>query len=120
MKLNHLNICTQDPEGSAEFFVKYFGFTRETMRQGAPLALVHDEEGFTLTFLNLSKQSESLYPEGFHFGFIVKSREEVDRLFSTLAADGYASIPPKEVHGSYTFYFTSPAKVTMEVQIRLP
>ena len=100
--------------------MKYFGFTRESMRPGFPLALVHDEEGFTLTFLNLSKQSEPVYPEGFHFGFIVKSKDEVDRLYSVLAADGYASTPPKEVHGSYTFYFMSPAKVTMEVQIRLP
>ena len=116
MKLNHLNICTSDPIAAADFFGKYFGFARSNTRPEAPIALVRDETGFTLLFSNLSKHAKPIYPEGFHFGFIVASREEVDRHYLRLSGDNYASNPPKEMHGSYTFYFVAPGDFMMEIQ----
>lgn len=115
MKLNHLNICTAAPDVAAEFFVKYFGFSRSDTRPGAPISVVRDETGFTLLFSNFRKEIP-VYPEGFHFGFIVETRQEVDRLFAQLKSDGHASTGPKEMHGSYTFYLKAPGDFVLEIQ----
>jgi len=96
--------------------VKYFGFSRSATRPESPIALVRDETGFTLLFSNLNKHAKPVYPDGFHFGFIVGSRQDVDRLYLQLNGDGYAPTPPKEMHGSYTFYFTVPGDFLMEIQ----
>ncbi|HEY5078842.1 MAG TPA: VOC family protein [Opitutaceae bacterium] len=116
MKLKHLNICTAEVGAAADFFVKYFGFTRIPTRAPDDVAVVHDDDGFSLLFSNFDKKSKPTYPEGFHFGFILDTREEVNRLFGRLQAAGFASKPPREMHGSWTFYFRPPGDFTLEVQ----
>jgi catechol 2,3-dioxygenase-like lactoylglutathione lyase family enzyme len=116
MKLNHLNICTSDPNAAAEFFVKYFAFERAPTGMEDTICVVRDETGFVLLFSNFSKKAAPVYPDGFHFGFILETREAVNRMYERLQADGHASQPPRMLHGSWTFYFTAPGNFLLEMQ----
>jgi catechol 2,3-dioxygenase-like lactoylglutathione lyase family enzyme len=116
MKLNHLNICTSDVNAAADFFAKYFGFQRMPTHGVDVMALVKDETGFVLLFSNFTKNVKPVYPAGFHFGFIVETKEEVNAMYERLHADGYASEAPRAMHGSWTFYFKAPGDFVLEVQ----
>ena len=116
MKLNHLNICTSEVRSAAKLFEQYFGFRRVNATTSEKLAVLKNEEGFLLLFSNFDKDAKPHYPEGFHFGFILDTREAVNTIYQRLNAAGIASEPPREMHGSWTFYFAAPGNLLIEVQ----
>jgi lactoylglutathione lyase len=116
MKLNHLNLPTGEVRAAADFFVKYFGFQQIATRAPEAFALLHDEAGFSLLLSNFDRKTKPTYPDGFHFGLVLDTREQVNEVYGRLRADGFASEPPSEMHGSWTFYFISPGGFNVEVQ----
>jgi len=120
MKLNHLNVCVTDPRASSQFFVDHFGFQRANTNGLDTLAVLHGEDDFVLILSNFDKQNVPVYPNGFHFGFIRESRDEVDAMYGRLQEAGFAGEAPRAVHGSWTFYFQAPGDILVEVQAVLP
>ncbi len=116
MKLNHLNLTVTDVAAVADFFSTYLGLTNQGGNAG--MTLLTDTEGFDGMILTLMKAKASTfagYPETFHVGFFIESREEVDRLSTRLRADGFEAGVPEETVHSYGFYVDAPGGVTVEV-----
>jgi len=116
MKLNHLNLCVPNPKQASQFFVDYFGFQRANTNGLDTIVVLFGEDGFVLALSNFDKKSVPVYPNGFHFGFIQETREQVDNLYEHLHAAGFASEAPRSLHGSWTFYFNAPGDILVEVQ----
>lgn len=116
MRLNHLNLTVTDVAAAADFLVKYFGLTNQGGNAG--MTLVTDTAGFDGMILTLMKARASRftgYPETFHVGFFIESREEVDRLGAELRADGFDVGTPEDTGHSYGFYVQAPGGFTIEV-----
>lgn len=115
MKLNHLNLTVTDVPAAQQFLEKYFGM--QSMGGNKNLALVTDENGFVLTLMStkLSQDTEVRYPSTFHIGFIQESEERVNEINKRLKEDGFEVPPPSRQHHSWTFYFTAPGGITIEV-----
>ncbi len=116
MTLNHINLTVPDVAKSRDFFVNYFGFKSVADRGRDVLAILVDDARLVLTLNNFGKTAEVTYPDAFHIGFMLDSREKVDAMYERLHADGFADSPPREFHGAWTFYFTAPGGFTIEVQ----
>lgn len=116
MQLNHLNLCVPDVATAQGFFERSFDF-RTVEQKGDALAIMTDGQGFTLVLskMRASEGASSRYPDGFHVGFILASREHVDRTYAGLAAAGAATSGPRRLHGSYAFYFTALGGILFEV-----
>ena len=116
MKLNHLNLTVTDVAAAAEFLTTYFGLKNQGGNAG--MTLLTDTDGFDGMILTLMKAKASTfggYPETFHIGFFIQSREEVDRLFTRIQAGGFDSGSPEDTGHSYGFYIKAPGGVTVEV-----
>ncbi len=109
MKLNHLNLTVPDVRQTREFFETYFDFRCVWEAGRDALAVLVDETGFVFTLNNFNKATKIEYPGAFHIGFMQESRQRVDEIYERLKAAGFASEPPKEFHGAWTFYFRAPA-----------
>lgn len=120
MKLNHLNLCVDDLSEAAEFFQTLFQF-RLLDRKGEAIAVMTDEEGFTLVLSNPGAfgGEAPAYPQDFHIGFYVDTRDEVDRFHSRLSSlETFRLQPgnaPKPMRGGYTLYFRALGGILFEV-----
>src|SRR4028118_1999585 len=109
MRLNHVNLTVTDVPAAADFLVRYFGLTNQGGNAG--MTLLTDTAGFDGMILTLMKARASRfggYPETFHVGFFIESREEVDRLSASLRADGFDLGVPADTGHSYGFYVQAP------------
>ena len=116
MRLNHLNLTVTDVPAAAEFLVRWFGFTDQGGNAG--MTLLTDRPGFDGMILTLMKARPapwSGYPETFHIGFFIESRDEIDDLAARLREDGYDSAVPENTGHSYGFYVQAPGGFTVEV-----
>ena len=114
MALTHLNLAVSNVVATQEFFEEYFGFRRVV--PGSPaLAILRDENGFTLTLSNFDKATETVYPADFHVGFVQQTEEQVNEINQRLRTDGFAVDPPRRFHGSWTFYLREPGGLLIEV-----
>ncbi|GGD57959.1 VOC family protein [Paenibacillus nasutitermitis] len=118
MKLNHLNLCVKDLNDATGLFQDLFGFELQD-RKGDAIAVMKDEEGFTLV-LSCSAAfggENPIYPEGFHVGFYVDTKEEVDRFYDRLV--GANLIQPdqgaKNIRGGYSLYFKALDGILFEI-----
>ena len=114
--LNHLNVAVSDPDQTAQFFANYFGFRRVQADNPDTLVVLLGDDGFALALSHFDKSKAPIYPSGFHFGFNQDTKDQVDDIYQRLFAAGYAKSPPREFHGSWTFYFNAPGNVMVEVQ----
>ncbi|HMI06393.1 MAG TPA: VOC family protein [Flavobacterium sp.] len=108
MKLNHLNITVPNVAGTRHFFETCFNFTCVAEKGNNALVVLHDEAGFILTVMSESfnKNGLSAYPENFHFGFILDTKEEVSQLYGILKNAGIAlEHEPGKIRNSFGFYF---------------
>ncbi len=110
MKLNHLNLIVTDVAATQAFFEKYFDLKTQWANEAS--AFLKDETGLLLA---LFERKEAAYPDGFHVGFMQESREQVNAIHQRLVADGFNAKPPREFHGSWTFYFRGPEDFIIEV-----
>jgi lactoylglutathione lyase len=115
MKLNHLNLTVTDVVETHAFFEKYFDM--KSMGCNANIGFLSDENQgvLVLTSAKFVKESEVRYPNGFHIGFIQESEEQVNAINERLLDAGFDVPPPKRLHSSWTFYFTAPGDITVEV-----
>ncbi len=121
MHLNHLNLPVADIAAAQSFFEQFLGFT--TVRAGRDaLAILDDGHGTTLVLMNVARMKPAygseppVYPAGFHVGFILDSRAEVDGLYARLAASGHPlAHAPRRQHGSYGFYVTALDGILFEI-----
>ncbi|PHV09180.1 extradiol dioxygenase [Janthinobacterium sp. BJB412] len=114
MKLNHLNLQVADAAGMAAFLVEHFGcaVTLEKPDRSV-IALLAD--GFDLV-LQQADGGAPAYPPGFHFGFIVADREQVEAIHTRLRRAGVAVDGEigRSRRGSQ-FFLTAPGGLRMEV-----
>lgn len=117
MQLNHLNLCVDDLDRARALFETSFDF--EFIEQkGEAVAILSDRHGFTLVLSNPRAFGGEMrsYPEGFHVGFLVESREQVDDTYQRLAAaEVHLAQEPRKMRGSYGFYFTALNNILFEV-----
>jgi len=117
MKLNHLNLTVPNPGETAEFLIKYFGL-KARGKLNSRLNILSDDNGmvFTLMSPEFTGGRDVRYPGAFHIGFVQESEEQVNEINARLKADGFDVPAPSKQHGSWTFYFTMPGGVMVEVQ----
>jgi catechol 2,3-dioxygenase-like lactoylglutathione lyase family enzyme len=115
MVLNHINLTVPDVARTRAFFETYFGLSCVVERGRDALAVLVDDSGLVLTLNNFDKADKVEYPGAFHIGFMQRSRERVDEIYQRLKTDGFATEPPKEFHGAWTFYFQAPGGFLVEV-----
>lgn len=118
MRLNHLNLCVDDLAAARDFFVTTFDFELLGEKGGAIIILT-DRQGFTLVLADVSRFGGKVpvrYPQGFHVGLLQETRAEVDVVYARLIAAGITpGHPPRNVHGSYGFYFNALGDILFEV-----
>jgi lactoylglutathione lyase len=116
MKLNHLNLTVKDASETAAFLEKYFGLRGEAgVEQKKTFAVLRDDNGMVLTLIRASRDTEPVYPETFHIGFIQESEQRVNEINRRLKDDGFEVPPPDRLHGAWTFYFRAPGGFVIEV-----
>lgn len=120
MHLNHLNLPVADVATARAFFTDLLGFT-VTRDGGAAMAVLDDGHGTTLVLMDVARVNPAsaseppVYPPGFHVGFILESRAEVDAMHARLVAAGYPpGHEPRRQHGSYGFYVTALGGILFE------
>ncbi|HYI25723.1 MAG TPA: VOC family protein [Thermomicrobiales bacterium] len=116
MRLNHLNLTVTDVTAASEFLVKWFGLTNQGGNAGMMFLTdgpVYD--GMILSLMKARPDRFGGYPETFHIGFFIESREEVDDLAARLREDGYDAAVPEDTGHSYGFYVQAPGGFTVEV-----
>ncbi|HMG09492.1 MAG TPA: VOC family protein [Mucilaginibacter sp.] len=117
MKLNHINLLVTDVTISISFFEQYFNFKCLEIK-GDFLAVLQGSDGFilVLTARSLNRKGNTSYPDAFHIGFSLDSRNEVTDLYNRLVAAGFATEhPPGNMRGSYGFYFNAPGNILTEI-----
>jgi lactoylglutathione lyase len=116
MRLNHLNLTVTDVRGAADFFQTYFGLQQRGGNAGmAFLTDLPTYQGMILSLMKAHPSKWQGYPETFHVGFFVESRDEVDALATRLRTDGYEFDGPADTGHSYGFYVNAPGGVVVEV-----
>jgi catechol 2,3-dioxygenase-like lactoylglutathione lyase family enzyme len=115
MKINHLNLSVPDVSETGRFFVEFFGLHLTEEKGRNALAVLYDDDGFSLILSNFDRKTFPSYPRDFHLGFIQDDREQVGAIHARLQAAGYASKPPQGMHGSWGFYFHAPGGIQVEV-----
>lgn len=116
MKLNHINLTVTDVTAAASFLTTYFGLINRGGNAG--MTLLTDAEGHDGMVLTLMKAKQAAfrgYPETFHVGFYIDSKDEVDRLSAQLRGDGFDAGVPADTGHSYGFYVKAPGEFTVEV-----
>lgn len=121
MHLNHLNLPVADVAAARSFFTDAFGFS-VTRDGGDAMTVLDDGHGTTLVLMDVERMTPAVggeppvYPAGFHVGFILDSRAEVDAAHARLAAAGYPpGHEPRRQHGSYGFYLTALDGILFEI-----
>lgn len=119
MTLGHLNLAVPDVQQTRAFLVKYFGLDDGGKAGSDRIAALRSNNGLVLTLSNFDRLSAVEYPGGFHIGFGLASREEVDALHRRLESDGFEVDPPAKMHGSWGFFFRAPGGFVVEVGSQL-
>jgi catechol 2,3-dioxygenase-like lactoylglutathione lyase family enzyme len=117
MKLNHLDLQTANVPELVAFLTQYFDFAPITRVDSPAIAILRDEDGFTLVLQRKKDASES-YPEGFHIGFLVESPAEVHAKRASLAEAG-VDISEVDTNGRGTMcYLRAPDDLLIEIGCR--
>jgi catechol 2,3-dioxygenase-like lactoylglutathione lyase family enzyme len=119
MKLNHLNLQTDDVAGLTGFFTRHFGFELLSMRGKSAFAILRGSDGFALNLMAPGKGEIAAYPEGFHVGFLQDRAEDVRAKHVELVSAGVESgeVQTLTRGGSATtiFYCWAPGRILVEV-----
>lgn len=115
MQLNHLNLAVPNIDEARTFFETFFGFQCVDTK-GDALAVLEGQGGFTLVLSNLDQSAAPTYPRDFHIGFILESRDAVQKTFDQLQSKGI-DMPhqPRAMRGSFIFYCHAPGSILLEV-----
>lgn len=108
MKLNHLNLTVPDVAATRAFFENHFQFRCTDEKGDNMLVVLYGKDDFILTVMSESfnRNSNHIYPDAFHLGFILDTQDEVDALYKQLLdAAVRLDKPPGKIRNSYGFYF---------------
>jgi len=108
VNLNHLNLTVPNVATARLFFEKHFNFKCIDVKGDNLLAVLNDSNGFIFTLMSetFNKNGVSAYPQNFHFGFILNSKDEVNNLYKQLKEDGiHLENEPSKIRNSFGFYF---------------
>ena len=115
MRLNHINLTVTDVPAAAAFLTIYFGLISHGGNAG--MAVLRDtagDDGMVLTLMKANPLKVH-YPETFHVGFFVASRDDVNAVYASMRADGMQVDEPSDTGHSYGFYVTAPGGFLVEV-----
>ena len=119
MKLNHINLCTDNVADCAAFFERLFGFRIEAIRGQGSFAVLIGTDGFVLNLMKPGKAEPASYPDDFHVGFFVATTDDVYVKQAEIAAAG---LPMPEVkvltrggRSTVTLYCHAPGGILVEV-----
>lgn len=121
MQLNHLNLCVNDLTEARALFENHFDF-QFLEQKGKALIVMTDGHGFTLVLMNTQAFGKEIqpYPNGFHVGFILETNEQVEHMYHRLStANVQLSHEPRNMRGSYVFYFTALNDILFEISCPL-
>src|SRR5690349_4411205 len=121
MQLNHLNLCVDDLTEARTFFQNCFDFQCLEQKKDA-VAIMDDGHGFTLVLSNSRAFGNEVlpYPEGFHIGFFLETKDQVDQAYHHLAAANVQlTQEPRKMRESYGFYFTALNNILFEISCQL-
>jgi catechol 2,3-dioxygenase-like lactoylglutathione lyase family enzyme len=124
MRLNHLDLHVPDIAATAVFFTNYLGLRLVDMRGQNGLAILTDDSGLELVLSHAIEKFGSTDQSGrnlvsYHIGFIVETREEVDRIFAAMRESGIElAHEPRMLRGGWLFYCTAPGNILVEVGAR--
>jgi predicted enzyme related to lactoylglutathione lyase len=105
MKLNHINLVTSNVAEATRFFETYFNFNCTDIKGDNIVAVLKGSGDFTLVIMK-GKESDPIYPNAFHIGFMLDSVEEVNATFEKLKMGGIVEgQEPKKIRDSFGFYF---------------
>lgn len=108
MTINHLNLTVTDVARVVTFFETYFEFNCSLIKGDKLIAILENKKNFVLVLMasTLNQKGNSTYPDAFHIGFILDTREAVDHLHQQLIEGGITiAQSPKKIRNSYGFYF---------------
>jgi catechol 2,3-dioxygenase-like lactoylglutathione lyase family enzyme len=118
MKLNHINLPVNDVAASCAFFERYFDFECTGKKGDDLIAILQGTDGFTLVLManSFNRDGNTTFPDAFHIGFFVDSREQVAAIHNRLLQDGFeVGQAPAPMRGGYGFYFKAPGNILTEV-----
>ncbi len=118
MKLNHLNLPVADVAATRTFFEEYFSFRCIETKGSDMLSVLSGPDDFTLVLMagNFNRNDNHNYPDAFHIGFFVPTREEVTQTYERLKAGGIElAQEPASMRGTFGFYFHAPGGILTEV-----
>jgi len=118
MKLNHLNLYSNDVEADRAMFEQYFGL-RTLVVRGTKMAILQDDDGLVLIINHFENKLDGFdYPKQrdiLHIGFIQETRDAVDAMHARLRGDGWKTQAPRDAHGAWCFYFRAKGGYFIEV-----
>jgi catechol 2,3-dioxygenase-like lactoylglutathione lyase family enzyme len=121
MRLNHLDLHVPDVAATAAFFTRYLGLRLVETRGSGNLAILSDGALELVLSQGLAKfgsRDQNDTPVSYHVGFILDSRDDVDRVYGAMQAGGLDVRAPRELRGGWLFYCTAPGNVLVEVGAR--
>jgi catechol 2,3-dioxygenase-like lactoylglutathione lyase family enzyme len=85
LRLAHLNLAVSNREVARQFYMKWFGFDRVLAEYADGTLFVTDGTGFELAF----RETATRTSQGWHFGFLAASAEQVASLADRMRAEGH-------------------------------
>jgi catechol 2,3-dioxygenase-like lactoylglutathione lyase family enzyme len=119
MRLNHIDLAVPDVALARDFFTTHFGLHHQQTLGRDGLSILTDDAGLVLVLSRFAKHGATAYPDGFHIGFLLDEKGEVDAQYQRLVAAGIAvPQPPSAMRGGWMFYLIGPGEVLIEVSWR--
>jgi catechol 2,3-dioxygenase-like lactoylglutathione lyase family enzyme len=119
MRLNHIDLPVPDVIEARDFFVRYLGFTHQRTLGDGGLSILRGEDGMTLIFSRLQRSGSQTWPEPFHIGFHLPQEADVTALHQRVTTEaGLDTAEPRIERGAFSFYFTAPGGILVEVAQR--
>jgi hypothetical protein len=125
LRLNHINICASDVPGVAYLLIKHFEYNVlqagniPGASDGPKFSVLEGRDGSSLVITEITKAADPAYPEGFHFGIMMGSFEEVQAKHQELVDAGLQpeKINDFEALGSTWKSFMCPIGDGMKIEV---
>lgn len=114
MFLNHLDLQVADVQKVASFLETFFGFTLTTSRNSPAIAVMRGEHDVIVV---LQRHATPVYPDGFHFGFLVDTVATVEAKHRALT-DAGIDVSPIDVNARGTMIYCRFDSLLVEVSCR--
>ncbi len=109
MPLNHLNLPVQSVVSATALFTTHFGFQLQEITGNNAIAILRGSDGFMLVLMAASaKNGSAVFPDAFHIGFLLDSKEQVFATWQSLKDSGVGvGREPANIRDTVGFYFNA-------------